>query len=401
MTSVQKIVASIIADVKRDGDDAIEKICKRVGDEPVKELTRSEISDACSRLSKDRKDTIDFAARNIRRFAEATVAAIKDVSIDYGEYTAGMRLVPVSSVACYVPGGRYPLPSTALMTTIPATVARVDDIFIAGPALTDEVIYAGTAGGATRFFQLGGAQAIAALAFGTESIPKVDMVVGPGNAYVAEAKRQLIGTVGIDMLAGPSEIALIADDSAEVDLLVRDLLSQAEHDPDAICFLFTTSQRVASEIGPALEKRLEDATSRLPKFIRQSVNNITVRRCESLADCAAASNAVAPEHLLLHVVDPDSLLPKLTNYGALFIGRNTTVAYGDYCAGPNHTLPTGGTARFASGLSPLTFLRTQTWVKAAKPAPALSEFTRRFAEIEGLLAHADAAAVRVEKTAAR
>lgn len=401
MTSVQETVASIIADVKREGDIAIERICKHIGDESFKELTRSEISDACNRLSQDRKDTIDFAARNIRRFAEAIKATSTDVTVDYAEYTAGMRFVPVNRVACYVPGGRYPLPSTALMTTIPAAVAGVNEIFVAGPALTDEVIYAGIAGGATRFFRLGGAQAIAAFAFGTETVPKVDMAVGPGNAYVAEAKRQLIGTVGIDILAGPSEIALIADDSAEIDLLVRDLLSQAEHDPNAICFLFTTSQRISEAIGPALERRLQEAASRLPNFIRQSVNNITVRGCASLADCAAASNAVAPEHLLLHVVDPDSFLSMLTNYGALFIGKSTTVAYGDYCAGPNHTLPTGGTARFASGLSPLTFLRTQTWVKATNPAPTLSEYTRRFAEIEGLLAHADAAAIRVEKSVAR
>jgi histidinol dehydrogenase len=351
-------------------------------------------------LPDDRKATIDFAAKNIKRFAEATVAATKEVIVEFDEYTAGMRFVPVSRAACYVPGGRYPLPSTALMTTIPAKVAGVRDISILGPALTDEVIYAGTVGGATRFFQIGGAQAIAAAAFGTDSIPKVDIVVGPGNAYVAEAKRQLLGTVGIDMLAGPSEIGIIADESANIEFLVRDLLSQAEHDPEAICYLFTTSGRVASDVPVALNKRVGECKDRLPNFIGQSIENISIRLLDSLDQCAAASNEVGPEHLLLHVKNVDNLLPLLTNCGALFLGENTTVAYGDYCAGPNHTLPTGGTARFSSGLSPLTFLRTQSWVKAVAPAPTLSTFTQRFAEIEGLLAHSDAAAVRIEKTPA-
>jgi histidinol dehydrogenase len=395
MKPVAEIVASIIEQVRQEGDAAIRRICVQLGDKPFVELSQLEITAACDRLSTDRKETIQFAYNNIRKFAEATSSAIKrDVTVDYEEYTASMRFVPVERVACYVPGGRYPLPSTALMTTIPALVAGVKEIYVIGPALTDEVIYAATVGGATRFFQIGGAQAIAAAAFGTVTIPRADMIVGPGNAFVAEAKRQLIGAVGIDMLAGPSEIAIIADEAADSELLVCDLLSQAEHDPDAICYLFTTSKQVAAEVQQALPKRLNEFADRLPDFIRESVSKIIIKQLPTLDACAEASNSVAPEHLLLHLQNPSALMPFLANYGALFVGQNATVPYGDYCAGPNHTLPTGGTARFSSGLSPLTFLRTQTSLTVPKPASRLSEYTQRFAEIEGLLAHADAAAAR-------
>jgi histidinol dehydrogenase len=402
MISVPQIVATIIEEVRREGDVAIRRIGQKLGDQPFAELSQSDITAACTRLSKDRKDTIDFAAKNIRKFAEATAASInREVIVEYDEYSAGMRFAPVGRVACYVPGGRFPLASTALMTTIPADVAGVSEIYLLGPELTDEIIYAGTVGGATRFFQVGGAQAVAAAAIGTQTVPKADMVVGPGNAFVAEAKRQLIGTVGIDMLAGPSEIAIIADENADPNLVVCDLLSQAEHDPDAICYLFTTSAKLGKAIERVLPARVSAMKDRLPDFINESVAKIRIRELSSLKDCADASNEVAPEHLLLHLDSPDAVIPLLRNYGALFIGKNATVPYGDYCAGPNHTLPTGGTARFSGGLTPLTFLRTQTWLTVSQPAKVLSEYTQRFAEIEGLFAHSDAAGARSKETIAQ
>jgi histidinol dehydrogenase len=394
MSPIRQTVSGIIEEVRRDGDQALVAIATRLSDKPFRELSADEVTQVCSRLPNDRKRVLDFAAANIRKFAQAAKSAVADVSVDYGEYTAGMRFVPVSRVACYVPGGRYPLPSTALMTTIPASVAGVAEIYILSPALTDEVIYAGTVGGATRFFQVGGAQAVAAAAFGTRTIPRADMIVGPGNAFVTEAKRQLLGTIGIDMLAGPSEVAIIADDGANPAWLALDMLSQAEHDPDARCTLVTNSDLLAEAVRKAIDARIKDSRDRLPDFITEESEQTKIIVVDSLEECAARVNEIAPEHLALNLRDADSVRPLLTNYGALFIGANATVPYGDYVAGPNHTLPTGGTARFSSGLSPLTFLRTQTWIDVPKPSPSLIANTREFATIEGLLAHADAAAAR-------
>lgn len=398
--SVEEIVSEIIAEVRTGGDDAINKICERIGDKPAAELSERQVKDACDRLSADRKRVIEFAAANIRKFAEAIMLQTKQVEVSFSGYSAGMRFAPVERAACYVPGGRYPLPSTALMTSIPAAVAQVREIYIMGPALTDEVIYAGTIGGATRFFQVGGAQAVAAAAFGTATVPRADIVAGPGNAFVAEAKRQLIGTVGIDMLAGPSEIAVVGDDSADPELIIADLLSQAEHDPDAKCFLFVTNQTLANEVRTRLPERVRERRSELPNFIDESVNKIEIETHATIQQIAVRSNEIAPEHLLLHLKDAKSQAELFTTYGALFIGANATVPYGDYCVGPNHTLPTGGTARFSGGLTPLTFLRTQTWLEVPKPCAELSDFTARFAEIEGLHAHAKAARLREQSSSA-
>jgi histidinol dehydrogenase len=397
---VPEIVSEIIEDVRVNGDIAVKRICERIGDKPPRELTPDEIKSACNRLTADRKEVIDFAAANIRKFADAIMQTTKQVEVAFDGYSAGMRFAPVERAACYVPGGRYPLPSTALMTTITALVAGVREIYVMGPALTDEVIYAGTIGGATRFFQIGGAQAVAAAAFGTASIPRADIIAGPGNAYVAEAKRQLIGTVGIDMLAGPSEIAVVGDGTADPELLIADLLSQAEHDPDAKCYLLVTTETVAQQVKERLPQRVQERREQLPDFIDESVSKIDIETYANVEQCAHRSNEIAPEHLLLHLQNAKAQSDLFTNYGALFIGANSTVPYGDYCAGPNHTLPTGGTARFSGGLTPLTFLRTQTWLDVPKPCAQLSDFTARFAEIEGLHAHAKAARLREQSSSA-
>ena len=400
MKAVDKIVAEIIEEVRTGGDDAIKLICERVGDKPPRELSAEELKTACGRLRADRKEVIDFAAANIRTFASAIMQQIKQVEVSFDGYCAGMRFAPVARAACYVPGGRYPLPSTALMTTLPATLAGVEEIYVMGPALTDDVIYAGTIGGATRFFEVGGAQAVAAAAFGTAWIPRADIIVGPGNAFVAEAKRQLIGTVGIDMLAGPSEIAVVADESADADLLIADLLSQAEHDPEAKCYLLVTTETLANEVRLRLPLHVRIARDKLPNFIDESVGKIEIEVCATVAECAGRSNQIAPEHLLLHLENAKAQSNLFTTYGAVFIGSNSTVPYGDYCAGPNHTLPTGGTARFSGGLTPLTFLRTQTWLEVPNPCAQLSHFTARFAEMEGLHAHARAARIREQSSSA-
>jgi sulfopropanediol 3-dehydrogenase len=388
-------VAKIIAEVQAGGDNALDRIALSLNDPPPRSAQADSpvVQSAISELPESTKDTIRFAAGNIATFAKAVVAAIKPVRVQYAGYEAGLDLVPVQRAACYVPGGRYPLPSTALMTAITAQVAGVKEIALFTPVLRPEILFAGSLAGVHEFHELGGAQAIAAAAFGTESIKSVDMIVGPGNAYVAEAKRQVQGIVGIDMLAGPSEIAVIADAGGTVDWVALDMLSQAEHDPDASAYLLTDSKELANAVAnrlPALAKEVG-----APQFVKESLGKSAILVLASLAECAAAANEIAPEHLVLHMQTPEVLKPLLKNYGALFLGYANTVPYGDYAAGPNHTLPTNRSARFSGSLNPLTFMRAQSWLNVANPTEELARRSASFADLEGLKAHAAASRARI------
>jgi histidinol dehydrogenase len=281
------------------------------------------------------------------------------------------------------------------MTVTTAKVAGVPEIILVSPRLCDEVIVAGHLAGATAFYQLGGAQAIAALALGTETIQSVDVIAGPGNAYVTEAKRQLQGTVGIDMLAGPSEVGIIADAQANPRWVAMDLLAQAEHDPMARAYLMTDSMVLAEAVQQAMVSLMDEIT--LPGFLAESIHESAILVLDSLEQCAEVANQMAPEHLQLNIADPPCLRPLLLNYGALFVGYRATVPFGDYMAGPNHTLPTGRTARFCGGLTPLTFLRPQSWIEVpAGGGKRLARETADFAALEGLHGHAAAAKFRTE-----
>lgn len=398
---IEKSVRVIIEAVANHGDAALVEIATRFGDAvPRCVLAGSGTANsAISTVSPEARSTIEFAAERIARFAQSIMSAIKPVRVQFAEYQAGLDFKPVGRVACYVPGGRYPLPSTALMTALTAKAAGVKDICLFTPVLKPEIIFAGSLAGVSEFYELGGAQAVAAAAFGTETIKPVDMIVGPGNAYVTEAKRQLQGVVGIDMLAGPSEIAVIADKNGHAEWICMDLLSQAEHDPDARAYLLTDNADIANAVIEELPR--VSASLHLPDFIQESLGSSAIVVLDSMADCIEAANAIAPEHLLLHVSDPQKMKSNLLNYGALFMGYNATVPYGDYTAGPNHTLPTNGTARFCGGLTPLTFLRTQSWLDVPACARELSEKTSSFARLEGLLAHDAAASVRLRQIDAR
>jgi histidinol dehydrogenase len=391
---IEKSVAEIIDLVKRKGDNGIVEIAKKLGDTIPSSLRLpvSAIESALAGTSEATTKTLEIAASRIRNFGQAIVDNIKAVTVDCGEFQTGIDYKPVRRVACYVPAGRYPLPSTALMTAITAQVAGVEEIVIISPQLKNEIIAAGTIAGVTEFYQIGGAQAVAAMTFGTDSIKPVDMIVGPGNAYVTEAKRQLQGTIGIDMLAGPSEICVIADETANPEWLSLDLLSQAEHDPDARAYLLTTSIDLAKRVAELVEQDVRKLG--LPDFLSQSLGSSAIFVLNTIADCCAAANQIAPEHLLLAVRDPDAIKSNLTSYGALFMGHGCTVAFGDYMAGPNHTLPTNRSAKFQGCLSPLTFLRPQSWIRVKTKAPALASETADFANIEGLTAHAAAASAR-------
>lgn len=392
--NVQQEVEQIINHVRREGDAAIAQLASRFGDtiSPPLFMEPEGIEALREQLPDDTVKTIDLAATRIQAFAEAILAAIRPIHVSYERFDTGLNFRPVGRVGCYVPSGRFPLTSTALMTAITAKVAGVSEVFILSPNLTDEILYAGTVAGVTEFHQIGGAQAVAAAAFGTKTVKAADMIVGPGNAYVTEAKRQLQGRIGIDMLAGPSEICIIADHGSNPYWLALDLLSQAEHDPDARAFLLTDDEGVATQVLAELPKVRSEIA--LPDFIDESLSKSVILVLPDIVACIAAANNIAPEHLQLHVGKPEDLQPHLVNYGALFIGYNATVPNGDYVAGPNHTLPTNRSARFAGALNPLTFLRAQTWIRVRSHANELHQETEAFANLEGLNAHAAAPRAR-------
>lgn len=393
--AVASRVSAIISAVREGGDAALERIAADLKDRPPRRfmLGAEEAAALCRRLPLSSKEVIAAAAGNISKFAEGIMNSLQSVTVDYGAYQAGFEFRPVERAACYVPGGRYPLPSTALMTSLTARAAGVRDICIVSPLLCDEVLYAGYLAGVEEFIELGGAQAVSALAFGTASIGAADVIVGPGNAYVTEAKRQLFGQVGMDTLAGPSEVVIIADSQAKAEWVALDLLAQAEHDPEARVYLFTDCADFAETVNEALTASLKDL--HLPDFVPAVLSESAIVVLDSLLSCARLSNFVAPEHLELHVQEPESLKENLTSYGALFMGNYAAVPFGDYMAGPNHTLPTNRAARYAGGLSPLTFLRGQSWMKVPDQAPGLAAGTAAFAGLEGLVAHRQAALARL------
>jgi histidinol dehydrogenase len=394
-SEIENRVKEIIASVRKDKDAALTNWAKRLKDKVTDNwlLDSDSIDAACKRLPQESKDVLVIAANRIQKYANAVMGLIKPVTVDNETFQTGMDFKPIQRVACYVPSGRYPLPSTALMTAMTARVAGVKEICICTPSVCDEIIYAATLCGVSEIYQIGGAQAAAAVAFGTETVKRADMLVGPGNAYVTEAKRQLQGQIGIDMLAGPSEIAIIADGGANPKWLALDLLSQAEHDPGARAYLFTDSKEIAEATAKEIELSLDKLE--IPEFVRDSIKYNAILVLSSLSKCVDKANELAPEHLQLQVKDPDSLKSGLLNYGALFMGYYATVPHGDYMAGPNHTLPTGGAARYSGALNPLVFLRAQSWMQSSDKADHLGRETAQFARLEGLVAHAAAAECRI------
>lgn len=392
---LEETVRTILAQVRTGGDAAIADLARQFGDKPPRAIDCDASMLGSFKLSKDTKGVLRSAAERIQRFAEQVMELAKPVTLLCDEYSIGFDFKPVRRAACYIPAGRYPLPSTALMTAVTAKVAGVKEVVIFSPSFCDEILYAGALAGVDRFYEIGGAQAVAAAAFGTETIEPVDIIVGPGNAYVTEAKRQVFGTIGIDMLAGPSEICVIADGGSNAKWVALDLLSQAEHDPNARAYLLTDDEAIAQAVAREVDAAFERL--KLPDFVKQSLQKSAILKLKDIDSCVEAANRIAPEHLHLHVANPESLKEDLTNYGALFMGYNATVPYGDYMAGPNHTLPTNRAARFSGGLNPFVFLRGQSWLKVDRPARKLSQLTASFAQLEGLTAHQAAAAARLEK----
>lgn len=403
--NVEDVVDAIIAQVRARGDAALVEYARKFDGAPLTEETlqvsQAEIDEALAGMDAYFLETLRMAAENIRAFHSQQVH--KDFVLPGANGAVlGQKYTPIEKAGVYVPGGTAAYPSTVLMDVIPAKVAGVSEIVMVTPAGRDGkvapvILAAASVAGVTKIFKTGGAQAVAALAYGTEQVPAVDKIVGPGNVYVATAKRKVYGKVGIDMIAGPSEILVLADGSCNPAWVAADLLSQAEHDKLASPVLVTDSPALAK----AVQAELEAQIAQLPRaeIARASVeDNGKIILCENLHKAIEAVNIIAPEHLEVCVDDPFGLLGEIKNAGSIFLGKNVPEALGDYFAGPNHTLPTSGTARFSSPLGVDDFVKKSSFIYYTREA--LGEVQQRiadFAEREGLHAHAKSVTIRYEE----
>ncbi|MBI5887404.1 MAG: histidinol dehydrogenase [Deltaproteobacteria bacterium] len=397
-------VRDIIADVKARGDDAVVEYTKKFDSVDVSGrllVGKEEIDAAFNNIPKDEIDLLELAAKRIRGFHERQIQKSWEYTEEDGT-VLGQKVTPIERVGIYVPGGKATYPSTVLMNAIPARVAGVKEIIMVTPPGKDgivnkHVLAAAKIARVDKVFRVGGAQAIAALAYGTATIPKVDKITGPGNAYVAMAKKLVYGLVDIDMIAGPSEILIINDGTGDPAWIAADLLSQAEHDETARCILITTSDEMADDVIKEVEKQIDGLNKK--HIARRSIDDYSyIIVAKDLKEAADESNRIAPEHLELFVENPRELLKDIKNAGAIFLGRNTPEAVGDYIAGPNHTLPTSGTARFSSPLGVEDFIKRSSIIEFSQNGlEKLGPKARDFALLEGLDAHAKSVEVRLKK----
>ena len=399
---VAGIVADILYDVRKNGDKAVLAYCAKFDKAELNtlEVSKQEIAEAIDAVEPEFLEILKEAAANIRAFHSRQVRS-SFVLAEKPGVVLGQKVTPIEKVGVYVPGGTAAYPSTVLMDTIPAKIAGCPQILMVSPPgrdgkLNPAILAAASIAGVDRIFKVGGAQAIAALAYGTESIPRVDKIVGPGNAFVAEAKKQVFGMVSIDMIAGPSEILVIADGNSNPVHVAADMLSQAEHDKLASAVLVTDSQELANKVRDELERQL-------PKLPREEIARASIERngkiivAENLMQGIEIANEIAPEHLELMVDDPFAYLDAVKNAGSIFMGRSCPEALGDYFAGPNHTLPTSGTARFSSPLSVDDFVKkSQFSYYTSEALGAVAEKIAAFAEKEGLRAHGRSVTIRKE-----
>ncbi|OOB79870.1 MAG: histidinol dehydrogenase [Epulopiscium sp. Nele67-Bin002] len=399
---IEQAVKEIIKDVRNRGDEALIEYAKRFDGATLSKLkvSEDEIKEAYDRMDKEYLEVVKRATNNIMEFHMHQ----RDkgfITLQHGALL-GQKVTPIERVGIYVPGGKAVYPSTVLMNVIPAKIAECPYISVVTPpradgTIADEILACCYLLGVSAVYKIGGAGAIAALAYGTQSVEPVYKITGPGNAYVAAAKKQVFGTVGIDMIAGPSEILIIADNYANPAVVAADLLSQAEHDAMARCILATTSEKLANAVKEEIEVQIRE----LPKhdICRASIdNNGLIVICDKIEDCFDISNELAPEHLEIMLPDPVSFLPKVKSAGSIFLGEYTPEAIGDYYAGVNHTLPTNATSKFSSALSVETFLKKSTFVCYNEDAlKASKDDVVLFATHEGLVAHAKSVLSRIEE----
>ena len=400
--NVEAIVAEIIANVRENGDAALYAYCEKFDKAKLTALqvTKEEIDEAVASVEPKFLDILARAAENIRAFHSRQVRNSFVLTEENG-VVLGQKIIPVDRAGLYVPGGTAAYPSTVLMDSIPAKIAGVKEVVMVTPPnkegkVNPVILAAASIAGVDKIFKVGGAQAVAALAYGTESIPKVDKIVGPGNAFVAEAKKQVFGQVSIDMIAGPSEILIVADGASDPRHLAADLLSQAEHDKLASAVLVTESMELALAVQAELEVQIPQLER--ADIARASIdNNGKIIVAENLMQAIDIANEIAPEHLELCVDNPFDYLDAIRHAGSIFMGRNCPEALGDYFAGPNHTLPTSGTAKFSSPLGVDDFIKkTQFTYYTRSALEAVAEDVAYFAKQEGLTAHARSAVIRTE-----
>ncbi len=395
-------VAEIIKNVRENGDKALFEYCEKFDKAQLSSLavTKEEVDEALSLVEPEFLEILEKAAKNIRKFHSRQVRNSFIINDEDG-IVIGQKIIPVDRAGLYVPGGTAAYPSTVLMDAIPAKIAGCREVVMVTPPTKDGkvnpvILAAAHVAGIDRIFKVGGAQAIAALAYGTQSIPKVDKIVGPGNAFVAEAKKQVFGVVSIDMIAGPSEILIVADGKSNPSYVAADLLSQAEHDKMASAVLVTDSEGLAKNVSTELEKQIPLLERR--EIARESIDvNGKIIVADTLDAAIEIANEIAPEHLELCVDNPFDKLDSIRHAGSIFMGRNCPEALGDYFAGPNHTLPTSGTAKFSSPLSVDDFIKKTQYTYYTKDALKKVAFdVVAFAKKEGLTAHAKSAVIRVE-----
>ena len=401
---VRQTVEEIIEQIGTRGDVALREYSERFDRwSPDSFRLSADDIDGCYRqLSAEVIEDIKFAQAQIRNFARAQRDALVDVEVEtLPGVTLGHKNLPVNSVGCYVPGGKYPMVASAHMSVVTAKVAGVKRIVASAPPyegrVSAAIVVAMDLAGADEIYCLGGVQAVAAMALGTQSIAAVDMLVGPGNAYVAEAKRQLFGRVGIDLLAGPTETLVIADDSVDGELCAADLLGQAEHGPTSPAILLTDSEKLARDTMAAVERQLQVLpTAEIAGAAWKDYGQVIV--CDDTAEMIRVADDIASEHVQVMTKDPDYFLQHLTNYGALFLGPETNVSYGDKVIGTNHTLPTGKAARYTGGLWVGKFLKTCTYQRITETASVqIGEYCSRLCALEGFMGHKEQADIRLRR----
>lgn len=390
---VTDAVKEIIADVRKNGNSAVKKYSEKFDgiETDCRELSEDEIENAVKSLDDEVLEALKFSVRNVEEFAKAQLGSVKNTMVQADGAILGHKIIPLEKVGCYIPGGNYPLPSTAIMTIVPAVVAGVKEIIAVSPKAKPVTVAAAKLAGATKIFNIGGVQAIAALAYGTETIDAVDKIVGPGNKYVATAKKIVYGDCGIDFVAGPSEVMVVADNSANPEFVAADLLAQCEHDKDARAYLLCFDRDFAVKVDKCARKFLE--TLQTADIARVSYEKSTAYVVKDLQEAVEIANKKAPEHLELCLNEVENSVVLFRNYGSLFIGNYSAEVFGDYVSGTNHTLPTGRAARYTGGLSVFDYIKIQTFQKIEN-VEKFAKYASILAEQEGLFAHKLASDVR-------
>ena len=389
-------VNDIIEDVKSNGDMAVKKYCEKFdGVVENLEVTEEEKENAFKNVSQEVIENIKSSIDNVKFFAQNQLNSIKEFETENNGIKLGQTIIPLEKTGAYVPGGNYPLPSSAIMSCVPAKAAGVKEVIMCSPKIKDTTIVAGVLAGADRIFRIGGVQAIAAMAYGTESIPKVDKITGPGNKFVTFAKKQVYGACGIDFLAGPSEVMIIADKTANPEFVAADFLAQCEHDADASGILITDDKNLANKVKLQTEEFLNSLKT--AEIAKKALEHSYIILVNDINQAVEIANKKAPEHLELMTGNNAELKNKLTCYGSLFLGNYSAEAIGDYCSGTNHILPTNQVARYSAGLSIFDFIKILTYQEAIQgKSKAVTKTASILANTEGLMAHKLACDVRLE-----